>query len=210
MVDWILGQEGLLMYCLLFLALMGGAVGLPIPEDLPLVIAGVLVQRGSADLPLAFLVCYVSILLGDLLIFAIGRRFGSALFSKPWVQKRMSPSRVRRMKLNLEKRSLLMIFLARHLFYMRTITFLTCGAVKMRVERFLLADACAALVSVPIMLAIGYFAAEHFELALKHLKKVEYVSAALGLIVIAYLIYRYKNKKNITKSIRSGATDLGR
>lgn len=80
----------------------------------------------------------------------------------------------------------------------------------MRVERFLLADACAALVSVPIMLAIGYFAAEHFELALKHLKKVEYVSAALGLIVIAYLIYRYKNKKNITKSIRSGATDLGR
>lgn len=195
MIDWILGQEGLLMYFLLFVALMGGAVGLPIPEDLPLVIAGVLVQRGTADLALTFIICYASILLGDLLVFAIGRRFGSALFSKPWIQKRMTPSRVRRMKLNLEKRSLLMIFLARHLFYMRTITFLTCGAVKMRVERFLLADACAALVSVPLMLAIGYFAAEHFETALKYLKRVEYVLAVVGLLVIAYLVYRYKSRK---------------
>ena len=196
MIEWFLGQEGFYIYLFLFLALVGGAFGAPIPEDLPLVVGGVLVNRGSANAQLLFLVCYTAIVIGDLIIFLIGRRFGPTLFSKPWVQKRMPPARIRKMKLDLEKRSLLMIFLARHLFYLRTITFLTCGAVKMRFQRFIVADMCAALVSVPIMLSLGYFAAEHFEKALQIFKQIEYALLVATLLLLAYFYYRYKSRQS--------------
>lgn len=195
MIEWLLGLEGVIIYVILFLSLVGGAFGAPIPEDLPLVIGGVLINRGTANMHLVFLVCYTAIILGDLIIFLIGRRFGPSLFSKPWVKKRMPPARIRKMKLDLEKRSLLMIFLARHLFYLRTITFLACGAVKMRIERFLIADACAAMVSVPFMLALGYFAAEQFQRALTIFKRVEYVLLVLTVILVGWLFYRYRRRK---------------
>jgi len=198
MTDWLLAQQGLYVYILLFLALMGGAVGAPIPEDAPLLIAGYLIYTKSAAPLIILLVCYGTILLGDLVIFLIGRKLGPRLFSLGWMKKRMPPSRIRRMKLNLEKRSLLMIFLARHLFYLRTITFLTCGAVKMRPERFILADACAALVSVPLMLSIGYLGGEHLNLIMSSVKKAEYLLLVIGIIVISAIVY-YRLKRRSEK-----------
>lgn len=203
MIEWFLGQEGLYIYLFLFLSLVGGAFGAPIPEDLPLAIGGVLIQQGKAETHFVFLACYSAIILGDLIIFLIGRRFGPALFTKSWVKKRLPPSRIRKMKLDIEKRSLLMIFLARHLFYLRTVTFLACGAVKMRTERFLIADACAALVSVPVMLSIGYFAAEHFKKALVVFKRLEYALLAVMILFGVYLVFKRRKKKLAMESSNS-------
>jgi membrane protein DedA with SNARE-associated domain len=191
MQEWILLQEGWVVYLGLFSMLMGGAIGLPIPEDLPLILAGILLQIGQGELLPLFLVCYGSILLGDLLIFSIGRRFGPTLFSKPWFQKRLSPRKIKRIRLNIEKRSLPMIFIARHLFYLRTITFLTCGAVKMRVTQFLFADALAALISVPLMMTIGFYASEHYQ---EVLRNAEWVMTGLLLLLLGYGAYWYRKK----------------
>ena len=76
MEDWILTQQGAFIYIALFLALMGGVIGLPIPEDIPLIAAGIAVQRKLALLTPVFIICYLTIILGDILIFLIGRKFG--------------------------------------------------------------------------------------------------------------------------------------
>lgn len=162
MADWLLAQSGIFVYTALFMMLLGGAVGLPIPEDLPLLMSGVLVQQGTIDLRWAFIVCYIGVMVGDGMIFFVGRKFGPALFNQKWFRSKMTTRRIKRVRLNLEKRSFVMILIARHLFYMRTITFLTCGAVGMRVEKFFIADAIAALISAPIMVGIGYLGAENF------------------------------------------------
>ena len=162
MADWLLAQSGIIVYSALFMMLLGGAVGLPIPEDLPLLMSGVLVQQGTIDLRWAFIVCYVGVMVGDGMIFFVGRKFGPALFNQKWFRSKMTTRKIKRIRLNLEKRSFVMILVARHLFYMRTITFLTCGAVGMRVEKFFIADAIAALISAPIMVGLGYLGAENF------------------------------------------------
>ena len=59
MIDWILNQHGVVLYLVLFLLLIGGAIGLPVPEDIPLVLAGVFVNHGKLDLKTTFLVCYL-------------------------------------------------------------------------------------------------------------------------------------------------------
>lgn len=184
MDEWLLLQEGVYVYILLFLLLLGGAFMLPIPEDIPLILGGVLVQMGRGRLDLIAAVCYGAIILGDVFIFGVGRWLGPALFQKPWFRKRIGYSRVKNLRVSLEKRSLPMIFIARHLFYLRTVTFLTCGAVRMSFGRFLISDAIAALVSVPFMLLIGYLAAEHYEAVFNFIARAKYWSVVVGVLIL--------------------------
>ncbi|RIL08559.1 MAG: hypothetical protein DCC75_08565 [Proteobacteria bacterium] len=196
MSEWILLQEGAFIYVLLFLLLVAGALGFPMPEDVPLVLGGVLAQMGKVKLGPVAVVCYTAIVLGDLIIYSIGRWLGPAIFQKEWFKERFSSSRIRRVKFRLEKRSLLMILLARHLFYIRTLTFLTCGAVRMNFYRFLIADACAALISMPIMLGLGYLAAEHLDLLFKYLATAKHWSLAIVIVAFGcYLYVRYRRLK---------------
>jgi membrane protein DedA with SNARE-associated domain len=198
--EWILAQSGLNLYLGLFLLLIGGAVGLPIPEDVPLVLAGVLIQIGHASWQTAFIVCYVAIILGDVIIYGVGRKIGPALYKKEWFRSRVSREKIEQIKHGLEKQSLWMIFLARHLFYLRTVTFLICGAVRMNFRRFLFADAAAAVVSVPLMLWIGFVGADQYAQNRETFTKIKTFS--LWLVVIAILVasliyFRTKNKKKL-------------
>jgi membrane protein DedA with SNARE-associated domain len=194
MDQWLLAQSGVWIYITLFFLLMGGAIGLPIPEDLPLLLAGILLHEGRAELDIVFVVAYAAILLGDLLIYSAGRKIGPSISKRSWL--RVSESQMRRIKYKLDKRSLLMIFVARHLFYLRTLTFLSCGALKMNIWRFLIADAAAALISVPLVLALGYFAAEHYDYLVEILKRAKVWSFVIVLLLlVGYLIYLKRRKK---------------
>ncbi|NLF24815.1 MAG: DedA family protein [Deltaproteobacteria bacterium] len=194
MLEWFYLQEGLAVYLLLALGLIGGGIGLPIPEDIPLLAAGIAVNAGAARPIPTFLVCYAAILLGDCLIFFVGRKFGPAVFRHKRFKSRFARNGIRRVKVSLERRSLLMIFVARHLFYLRTVTFLTCGAVRMHPRRFILADAAAALVSVPLMMTLGYAAAEHYTTVTKAIHRAEVLSILLVLALVCYFWYRYHKR----------------
>jgi len=192
MYDWIIAQSGLHLYIGLFLMLMGGAIGLPIPEDLPLIVGGILIQLGKTSPEIVFIVCYTGIVLGDVLIYSIGRWLGPSVFKRKPFQTPRARYRLKRIRLSMERSSIPMIFIARHLFYLRTLTFLSCGALRMRFSTFLGADAVAALVSAPLMLALGYFASEHFDTVRGWLHQAKIYSVIGGIIaaIIAYGIYR--------------------
>ncbi|NDC38992.1 MAG: DedA family protein [Proteobacteria bacterium] len=210
MQEWLLAQSGAVIYLSLAFMLAGGALGLPIPEDIPLLLGGILIQIGKTDLTLTFLVCYVSVVAGDLFIFSIGRYFGPKIFKLRWFESRETKTRLKRIRLGLERRSVLMIFIARHLFYVRTLTFLSCGALRMRYSRFLVADALAALISVPLMLIIGYFAAGSFDQISKLLTEAKIASLVLlVLAVVGYLIFRkLRSKVEILETLDTEPSQL--
>ena len=62
--DFFLSQKGLNIYLILFLSLLAGAFGLPIPEDIPLIAAGVLIHEKETMLLPTFIICYIGIILG--------------------------------------------------------------------------------------------------------------------------------------------------
>jgi membrane protein DedA with SNARE-associated domain len=155
------------------------------------------VQRGNAQLELAFAVCYGAVLLGDMMIFLVGYRLGPSLFKTSLLSARFTPEFVQRISVSMERHALVMIFLARHLFYLRTATFLTCGAFRMGFLRFMAADALAALISAPLMMGVGYLAAEHLPYAFEMMKKAKTVSIILGLGAVGFVIVmvlRYEKK----------------
>lgn len=201
MENWLLLQDGVWLYIAIFFALLGGSFGLPIPEDLPLLIGGVLIHQGRADVGLMALVCYVAILLGDIIIYRIGNRLGPALFTRRWFRRRVSLSKIKKLRADLNRRSFYMILIARHLFYLRTVTFLVCGAVKIDFIRFLIADMLAAIISLPIMLGLGYLGAEHFDTIIAELSSIKQ-SVVLGTIPLVILgLYWYRRHLKRTSEL---------
>lgn len=214
-MNWILDISGIYFYLLLSLALLGGAIGLPIPEDLGLVFAGIGAERRLGNTFIIFIVAYTSIVLGDLFIYSIGYRYGISLFKKRWFRNKVHPQKIREIKARLEKNSFWMIFVARHLFYFRTVTFLTCGAVKMRFLTFLLADSISALVSTPILMAIGYYASEHYEKILSIFKNSQNIIALIALVALLIFLRKKsnaalqsENSKSLSKSSQVPDGDL--
>lgn len=192
MQEWLVLQSTYVIYLALFSALIGGAIGLPIPEDLPLLCAGVVIHSGQTNLWVTLLVCYLGILAGDLIVFHIGRLFGPAIFKKKFFKKRVSPKRLVKIKRSLEKKSFFMIFVARHLFYLRTVTFLSCGALGMKRKRFFLNDAIAALISTPLMTYIGFKASEHLDKIRVYEKQVLFGIVVIVCFYVAFKLFRKK------------------
>ncbi len=206
MDEWLLLQSGMMLYGILFFFLLGGAIGLPIPEDIPLILAGVMAQTGKVRVEWALPICYLGIVIGDVFIFSVGRKLGPTLFQKRWFRQRFSIERIRDVRFRLEKRSLLMIFIARHLFYLRTVTFLACGAVRMSFARFLFADAVAALISAPLMIFIGYSAAENYQIIFQAIKELKIITLLLAVLaIISYFSYQKFIRVKAPVAIKSPA-----
>jgi membrane protein DedA with SNARE-associated domain len=162
-----------------------------VPEDLALIIAGLLVASEHAHLWLMAITCYFGILIGDLIIYRVGWITGPKLFRKKWFKKYLTSTKLQTLRGNLTRRTFFTIFLARHLFYLRTVTFLVCGAVRVPFSRFLIADSIAALVTTPLGIGLGYIFAAHYETLLAWVKQVKLLLAILGILIAVYLVLRF-------------------
>ena len=181
--QWLLMQSDAVVYGFLFFILLSGAIIFP-PEDVSLILAGIVMHKGKGNPIIIFILCYVGTILADFFIYFVGRKFGKALLKKPWVQARVRPGRIEVIRRGLERRSLMMIFIARHLFYLRTLTFLTCGMVRIRFLTFAAADCLSALVSVPLMLWLGFEASEHYETVYNYIKQAKIISLFLAILIL--------------------------
>jgi membrane protein DedA with SNARE-associated domain len=194
MLDALLASHGLAAYLLIIATLLGGAFGLPFPEDLSLIIAGILVASDNAELWIMAVTCYLGIVVGDIIIYRLGWMTGPRIFRKRWVKKYLTSSKLQGLRANLERKTFVTIFIARHLFYLRTITFLVCGAVRVSFARFLIADAIAALITTPLMLGIGYLFGQHFDHIVAAIKQIKLILVLAGVGVAVYLYFRFRSK----------------
>jgi membrane protein DedA with SNARE-associated domain len=139
-------------------------------------------------------ICYLGILAGDLLIYRVGWLAGPALFRKKWFRRHLTTKRLHLIRENLHKRTILTIMVARHLFYIRTATFLMCGAVRLPFARFFLIDACAALITVPIMMGLGFLFAHNYELIMAYIRQIKIALVVVGFVLLGFVVIRYRRK----------------
>lgn len=163
LLHWLSSDNGLGAHISIFLMLLLGGFGFPIPEDVPLILAGVAASKKIVSLQGIFLTAYVGVIVADQIIYLFGYAFGQKLLARG-TKSRFFPSitedRVELIREGLRKKRLLYILLGRHFFPLRTATFLIAGALAIPYWEFLAADAFAALLSVGIVVWLGYFLGE--------------------------------------------------
>jgi membrane protein DedA with SNARE-associated domain len=129
-----------------FLVLTG--CGLPIPEELAFVVAGVLSAEGHLHWPTALASCLVGAILGDCVMYAIGRRWGDSLLSAhPRFAWMLQAKREKQFEQAIEQHAFKVMFLSRFLVGIRGPVYVAAGAVHLPFRRFLAIDMfCATLV----------------------------------------------------------------
>lgn len=181
-------------YLIIFGILVACGVGFPLPEDVPLIATGYLVWDSTLEWIPAIAVTMAGVLIGDSILFYLGKKMGLKILESGKVQTLFKPERVRRTQAYFRKYGDKIVFIARFVAGFRAIVFFMAGAMKMRFRRFLLLDALAALVSVPVWIAIGYglgyYLGDEISSVLKSVKELKTAFTIGILVVIAIVLVR--------------------
>ena len=149
-------QSGSYLGIIAFLILTG--CGLPIPEEVPIIYAGVTSAKGVLDPFIAFGSCLIGALVGDAIMYAIGYHFGHRLLKDhPKIAHFLHAEREAKYEQMILRHGLKVLFLARFMVGVRGPVYLSAGIVRMPFRRFLLFDCLCATVVVGVFFLISYF-----------------------------------------------------
>ena len=95
MTEHLIGQLG---YLGITLILILGGLGLPIPEEAPIILAAVLSKNGRLQWPLALASCLLGVLLGDLVVYFLGFFYGEKVLSLPLTRRLLTRQREAQIK----------------------------------------------------------------------------------------------------------------
>lgn len=173
-----------------YVAVLGTLVlsgfGLPLPEDVPLILAGYLCAFGYADPYIMFPACFIAILGADAMVFYLGRKYGHHVPKLPLLRRYLTEPRLAKTEEKLHAHGGKFIFVARFLPGLRTAAYFTAGSFKLPYWTFLLYDGLAALVSVPLILGLSYAFAEHIEEVRRWVWEGQ--AAAIGLLTLVIAV----------------------
>ncbi len=162
-------------YVALVLLMLAAGLGLPMSEDLVLLVVGYLASTGIVDPWITLVLGYTSVLAGDWMIFRMGRRFGPALTTHPLTQRMFPPHRLERLERHYARWGTLTVVIARHVAGLRAPAFALAGAGKMSERRFLVADALSALITTPLMVWLGFTFGDEMERLFGNVRQVQWV-----------------------------------
>jgi MYXO-CTERM domain-containing protein len=178
-----------------YLAIIGvlsaAGLGIPISEDLTLLLAGALASRGVTSYWPTLVAGYCGVLLGDVLIHHWGKRMGPAAYSQKWVQKVLSAERQEKLRQHFARHGFLTIVVGRHTPVLRAPVFFLAGASRVPLWKFALADAISAAITVPIVVTLGYLFAENLDVIRQKIHDAQWVIAGVLVVgLVAYLLWR--------------------
>ena len=194
-------------YLGLFLILIAAGLGIPLPEDIPLVASGWLVYKGKADLWLMIATGLVGVMVGDSMLFWMGRRYGDHIVEHRWLRRIAKPWLIEKARRLFVNHGAKVIFAARFMPGIRAVLFLIAGVFRVPYWKFALMDGTAALISVPVWVWVGAKFSKHLE---EIFQATRFGTAGLvGLLVLAMVVWGiYEWRHNLSKKGHEAEAEL--
>lgn len=145
-------------YFILFGLLFACGLGLPLPEDIPLLLAGWFVAQGNMNLVIAGLVAWCGIIGGDCVLYYFGRRYGLEITRVPFVGKHLTKERILRAEQLFEQYGIWVVGVGRMFAGIRGAMVVAAGATKFSFAKFVIVDGIAALFSGGLFVWLGWLA----------------------------------------------------
>lgn len=143
-------------YWTLFLLCLSSGVVYPLPEDFPLMFAGMRLHQGhGAWLPTIGL-AWVAVLIRDCLFYAIGRTLGTRILAAPRVVQFLGAARLAKACGLVERMESKAVLAGRFSVGMRALTFVVAGSMGVSFRAFLLWDGIGLLATIPFALWVGF------------------------------------------------------
>jgi membrane protein DedA with SNARE-associated domain len=201
MPDWI----SHLSYAGIIAVLVLTGAGLPIPEEVPVIAAGVASHSGQMVPWIALLCCLVGVLAGDTILYAIGYHFGRSLLNDyHWFSRSLTPEREKKIERLIARHGWKVFLVARLLVFVRSPVYVTAGILHMPFRRFLLIDAFCAGIVVTSFFGMSYAFAAHVDTLWGWIHSSQYaitILVVLAAVVAATWFF-------IRRRIRRGLADV--
>lgn len=186
------------VYGFITIFMFGSSFGLPIPEELVLISAGLVAYMAQVpdkfpppypgaegvDVFTLCIVCFLAVLFSDVLVFLIGKYFGGRIIKTKFFQKQVAGEGFNKINLFFQKYGGLACGIFRFTPGLRFPGHLSCGLLGISFWKFLAIDGLAALISVPTQV---YFVATYGEIILE--KVSEFKMYVLGLMAVAAAVW---------------------
>ena len=168
---------------------MLGGLGLPVPEEAPIILAAVLSKNERMWWPLALASCFVGVLLGDFVVYFLGYFYGERVLSLRLTRKFLTRPREAQIKGYFHRHGFKILILGRFAVGFRTAAYLTAGILKLPALKLFLTDLFAASLSTLLMFGLGYFFARQIEASFDQVK--HWLTAIAGVALGVWILYRY-------------------
>jgi membrane protein DedA with SNARE-associated domain len=181
-------------YLGIFLMLFAAGLGVPIPEEAPIMAAGVLAHENVIRWWIALPVCLFGVLSGDIVLYWVGHHWGERILDWRMVRRVLSREREERLKAGYRRHGVKIVFTARHVIGLRAAAFLTAGIAHVPFWKFLVVDAVAALVGVPVGFGIAFLFTDQLQRVMADVQRFERWLVLYALVALAawlgYLAWR--------------------
>lgn len=198
-------------YLALVAGILAATVGVPIPEEVPLLTAGVLAAMGVIELKWAILFGAMACFVGDIAVYSVGRRIGSHLSEHPYLRRLVKGRYLLKARHLYVRRGPWTLSVARLVPGLKMPFLFTAGALRMPWRRFLFFDLLSVAVLVPAVISLAF----HSSRSLPQLRAIVREAGLVGVgifIVIAagataaYLLRRRRRQlmalEAITKPVK--------
>ena len=191
--------SGIVAYGAVFGVLVACGLGVPLPEDISLILGGFLAHKGAASLEGMMFIGFAGILVGDSLIYFAGRRVGSKVGKgnpSGFFSRVVTPEKRAKVEHLFVKHGQKIVMIARFLPGVRAVTYFTAGSAGMPYWRFILWDGLAALLSAPVFVWLGFHFGGELEFLISKVKDAQFVVFGVGgAAIVGFLVYRFTRKK---------------
>ena len=192
-----------IIYTIVSLIMIACAFGLPLPEEVTILSVGVLAYMASQpnDFPPPYpgargievyeaaIVCLVAVVLSDMLVYFLGRKFGPQL--KKWriTQRLLTPEALLKIEAWTVRYGMWAAAAFRFTPGLRFPGFWACGMAGLSPWRFLVADGGAALISVPTQIILVATYGESIFGYLKQMKVI--IFSLIAFVLLFYFIRKF-------------------
>jgi membrane protein DedA with SNARE-associated domain len=140
--------------------------------------------------------CILGVVIGDGLLYTIGRYSGPQLLDAAWIKRLVSTERRQRIEDNFRKYGVWVLLFARFLPTIRGPIFITAGIMRLSLLRFLLADGIYAIPGVSLLFFLAFWFGDQFRDLVDRIEgRVHTARPILVLLLLVavalYLVYHF-------------------
>jgi membrane protein DedA with SNARE-associated domain len=186
-------------YAAIYLLLMVGIVGLPIPDETILLFTGYLVAQHHLQAVPALIVAFLGSASGITLSYVLGRTLGLGVIHRFGRFLHVTEERLERVHAWFRRIGHWAIFAGYWIAGVRHFTAIIAGASCLEFRAFAGFAYSGALLWVATFLAVGYYFGEHWrevsEMVDRNLSKVSIAVILIAAVYVAYRAYRARRKQ---------------
>jgi membrane protein DedA with SNARE-associated domain len=195
-------------YIGIIVLLVLGGLGLPVPEEVPIIVAAILSRKEAMWAPMAFGSCVLGVLLGDFIVYGLGYVYGERVLSFRLTRKFLTKAREEQIKGYFSRHGLKILIVGRFAVGFRTAAYLTAGILRHPPLKLLITDLFAVMLSTPLMFALGWFFAFQIEAGIREVQHYVAVIVASGLavwVIVRYVRARKRGGKPVGPPVFEGS-----